>query len=240
MSTTVYGNGSDFNGHSWESLKARAKGLKAELDNKMQELGRLHKRLSQAGSSSSSPGDRAAALEGQIQLVVGLREEVERGLGQLEDASEAMSRIAATSTQSAQAVRFRETQQEMLRDFKRVSQSIEHQYQHARLLPGAKGGRGGAQTGDAEEGLMSERKGLNSALSMTDDVLEQASATRDMLGSQRNVLTGASSKLGGLETMLPGIGSLLGKITDRKNKEQVVLSFTVACCLFFTIWYKFL
>ncbi|CAE8603422.1 unnamed protein product, partial [Polarella glacialis] len=123
-------------GQSWETLKTRAKGLKAELDTKMQELGRLNKRLSTA--TSSTPADRVAALDGQIKLVVGLREEVEQGLTHLEDASEALAGVAATSAQAAQAARFRETHQEMVRDFKRVAQSIDHQYQHARLLPGSR------------------------------------------------------------------------------------------------------
>mmetsp|Transcript_85711 Transcript_85711/g.188194 ORF Transcript_85711/g.188194 Transcript_85711/m.188194 type:complete len:241 (-) Transcript_85711:43-765(-) len=240
MSTTVFGHGTDLSAQSWESLKARAKAMKGELDNKMQELGRLHKRLSQAGSKTASASDRASALEGQIQLVVGLREEVERGLGQFEDVSEAMSRMAATTMQSTQATRFRETHREMLADFKRVSLSIEHQYQHARLLPGRKSAAADHHGGDAEEGLMNERRGLNTSISMTDDLLEQASATRDMLASQRRILTEAKSKLSGLEGILPGIGNVIGKISDKKNREQVVLSFTVACCLFFTIWYKFL
>jgi len=75
---------------------------------------------------------------------------------------------------------------------------------------------------------------------MVGDVIDQASATRDMLASQRRVLTDAGSKVGGLESLLPGIGSLIDKISDRQNKERLVLSFTVACCLSFTIWYKFL
>jgi len=234
MAATIIVSSSGAAGQSWESLKARAKGLKAELDTKMQELGRLNKHLGSAG------GDRVAALDSQIQLVVGLREEVERGLGQLEEASENLARVASSNMQAAQAARFRETHQEMVRDFKRIAQSIDHQYQHARLLPNARGRSKAQGLGDAEEGLMSERSGLNSSLSMVGDVIDQASATRDMLASQRRVLTDAGSKVGGLESLLPGIGSLIDKISDRQNKERLVLSFTVACCLSFTIWYKFL
>ncbi|CAE7294274.1 GOS12 [Symbiodinium necroappetens] len=155
--------------------------LKSELDTKMQDLGRLNKRLSTA--TASTPADRVAELDGQITLVVSLREEVEKGLSQLEDASESLANVAATSAQAAQAARFRETHQEMLRDFKRVAQSIDQQYQHARLLPQA---RNNWPSDDAEDGLMRERMGLNSSLSMADDIIGQATATRDMLMNQRN------------------------------------------------------
>ncbi|CAK9082706.1 unnamed protein product [Durusdinium trenchii] len=217
---------------SWETLKARAKALKSELDTKMQDLGRLNKRLS---SASASPADRVAELDGQIKLVVGLREEVEKGLSQLEEASESLANVAATSAQAAQAAQFRETQQEMLRDFKRVAQSIDHQYQHARLLPHAK-----AKSADPEDGLLRERMGLNSSLSMADEIIGQATSTRDMLMNQRSVLNSVHSRVGSLSSMFPGINTLIDKISDRQNKERVVLSITVASCCFFTIWYKFL
>mmetsp|Transcript_111311 Transcript_111311/g.237830 ORF Transcript_111311/g.237830 Transcript_111311/m.237830 type:complete len:228 (-) Transcript_111311:50-733(-) len=222
-------------GESWEALKARAKALKSELDTKMQELGRLNKRL---GTAASAP-DRLSTLDGQIQLVVGLREEVERGLSQLEEVSEALLRVASSSAQAAQAARFRDTHQDMARDFKRVAQSIEHQYQHARLLPKARG-RGSGQPDDAEAALMSERSSLGSSLSMADEVIGQATSTLDMLVGQRSVLKGATGKVGTLQSVLPGINGLIDRISDRQTKERLVLSLTVASCCFFTIWYKFL
>mmetsp|Transcript_44722 Transcript_44722/g.100403 ORF Transcript_44722/g.100403 Transcript_44722/m.100403 type:complete len:232 (-) Transcript_44722:81-776(-) len=226
----------DAGGESWESLKAKAKALKSELDAKMQELGRLNQRLS--STSQATPGDRVASLDGQIQLVVELREGAERGLAELQEASEALARVASTSAQAAQAARFRETQQEMSRDFKRVVQSIDHQYQHARLLPKARAQRGTPD--EAEEGLLKERSGLHSSLSMADEVIGQARETHDMLVGQRRTLGNVHGKVGTLDSILPSIDKLIDKISDRKTKERVVLSITIASCCFFTIWYKFL
>lgn len=211
---------------SWESLKARAKCLQAQLDSKMQELGRLNKRL------------QSAPLDGQIDVVVSQREDVERSLNELAETSEALSRVAATSAQAAQAARLRETQLELVRDFKRVVESIDSQYQHARLLPKNRGSSNGAQD-DAEANLMREKAALNSTLSATDELISQGQTMHDMLKGQRSALTGIHGKVGTLESVLPGINSLIDKISDRKNKERVVLSMTVASCCFFTIWYKF-
>eukprot|EP00929_Paragymnodinium_shiwhaense_P055509 TRINITY_DN27807_c0_g1_i1.p1 TRINITY_DN27807_c0_g1~~TRINITY_DN27807_c0_g1_i1.p1 ORF type:complete len:230 (+),score=60.35 TRINITY_DN27807_c0_g1_i1:101-790(+) len=224
-------------GESWETLKSRAKSLKTELDAKLQELGRLNKRLGSAGAGSS--GERVATLDGQIQLVVGLREEVEKGLSDLAEANEALAAVAATSAQAAQASRLRETQQELVRDFKRVAESIDHQYAHARLLPKQKGGGGPGGLDEAEMGLMRERNALQGSLSMTDEIIGQATATRDMLANQRNTLMGVDGKMGNLQSVFPGINTLIQKITDRKNTERLVLSTTVAFCCAFTIWYKF-
>eukprot|EP00930_Biecheleria_cincta_P089303 TRINITY_DN78583_c0_g1_i1.p1 TRINITY_DN78583_c0_g1~~TRINITY_DN78583_c0_g1_i1.p1 ORF type:complete len:241 (-),score=50.75 TRINITY_DN78583_c0_g1_i1:89-766(-) len=219
---------------SWESLKAKAKSLKADLDTKMQDLGRLNKRLSTA--TAATPADRVAELDGQIQRVAGLRDEVTRGLSEFEEASAALADVAATSAQAAQAARFRETHQEMVRDFKRIAQSIDHQYQHARLLP--KKSTAG-KTGDEEDQLLREGMGLRSSLSMADEIIGQASATRDMLSNQRQVLGGVQSRVGSLNSMFPGISQLIDKISDRQNKERIVLSITIASCCIFTIWYKF-
>jgi len=225
-------------GQSWETLKSKAKTLKGELDTKMQELGQLSRQLGKA-TGTTSPGGRVAALDSQIQAVVNLREQVERGLGELGDANEALTRVASTSQQAHLANSFRETQQELVRDFKRISQSIEHQYQHARLLPKGRSATA-ASLDEAEEGLMRERHSLSSSLSMADDIISQASTTRDMLSGQRRSLGEINSKVGTLESILPGINGIIGKISDRQTKERLVLTFTVAGCCFFTIWYKFM
>lgn len=223
---------------SWETLKMRAKTLKADLDTKMQELGRLNKTLGSITNGGASPSERSTALEGQIQLVVEQREKVERGLSDFEDASEALAGKAATSAQAAQAVRLRETHRELAQDFKRVIQSIDHQFQHARLLPKARGGK--KSLDEAEEGLIRERNGLNSSLSMADDVIGMAMATHESLARQSKTLQETNSKAMGITAMFPGLNGLIDKISDRQNKERVVLSLTVASCCFFTIWYKFL
>merc|ERR1712196_312810 len=125
---------------------------------------------------------------------------------------------------------------ELSRDFKRLAQSIDHQYQHVRLMPKAKK----AESADeAEKGLANEHAALDQTLSMTDEVISSATATRDMLVGQRGMLTGVGGKVGSLAGTMPGIDQLIGKISDRKTKEQLVLALTVACCCFFTMWYKF-
>mmetsp|Transcript_122890 Transcript_122890/g.192907 ORF Transcript_122890/g.192907 Transcript_122890/m.192907 type:complete len:217 (+) Transcript_122890:45-695(+) len=211
---------------SWESLKAKAKALQGELDTKLQELGRLNRRLGTATEKGS---------DGQIQVVVALRDELERGLADLSDAGEALARVAATSAQVAQATRFRETHQELARDFKRVSQSIEHQYQHARLIPK---GRSSNAEDSIEQGLMRERNALSATLSMTDEVISQATSTHTMLQGQRVTLQSTSGKVGSLTAMFPGLDSLISQIGDRKNKENMVLASTIAGCIIFTMWYK--
>mmetsp|Transcript_45100 Transcript_45100/g.107220 ORF Transcript_45100/g.107220 Transcript_45100/m.107220 type:complete len:222 (+) Transcript_45100:76-741(+) len=215
---------------SWEPLKVKAKSLKTELDAKLHELGRLQGRFT--GSSASTTSN----LESQIQLVAGLQQDIEQGLSELSETSEALMRVAATTAQTHQAASIRETHQEIVRDFKRVSQSIDHAYQHSRLLPK----RGAQKTGGdaAEEALMKERHALNSTLSMTDDIIGQASETRDMLLSQRAALSTISTKVGGLAANLPSIDQLIGKIGDRQARERLVLASTVAGCIIFTIWYK--
>jgi len=100
---------------------------------------------------------------------------------------------------------------------------------------------GGEAGGDTEEeNLIRERNMLDSTLSMTDDVLASASATRDMLANQRQSLGGIGGKVGQLGSSLPGVGQLINSISSRKTTESLVLATTVACCCCFTIWYKFM
>merc|ERR1719219_795054 len=128
-------------------------------------------------------------MSGQAEIIVGIREDVERGLAQLEETCEALGLVAATSAQSAQAARFRETQQELKRDFKRVAQTIEHQQQRSRLLPLV---RNRHQNGsdDVEAALIQETNAIGASLSAADEILLQARATHENLRNQRSVLGG--------------------------------------------------
>lgn len=204
----------------------------------MQELLRVNSKLS--ASSSSQDEDRTKGLEEQKGLVAGLKEDIEKGLGEFDKVNVKLTRVASTATQQAQVNRFRETSQELARDFKRVAGTIDHHYKHAKLLPkGKKLGAGGG--GDsAEDNLIRERSILDSTLGMADDVIAQAGATRDMLANQRASLGGISGKVSQVASALPGVGKLIDSIGDRQTRESLVLALTVAGCCCFTIWYKFL
>jgi Golgi SNAP receptor complex protein 1 len=215
---------------TWETHRSKAKGLKAQIDTKMLEFGHLAGRLEKATAAAPAPS---------MTEVAALRDNIEHCLKDLLDSSEALNRLAASGSQTAQAARFRESHQELLRDFKRVTQNIDHQQQHARLLSGSGRRKDTSQDGE-EANLLRERSALDVTLSMTDEVLSQAQATHDRLIGQRGMLGSVTSKVGTLTAKFPTLNSLIGDISDRKKKEQLVLSFTVACCMFFTAWYKFL
>mmetsp|Transcript_69175 Transcript_69175/g.123147 ORF Transcript_69175/g.123147 Transcript_69175/m.123147 type:complete len:233 (+) Transcript_69175:74-772(+) len=223
-------------GGSWEQSKSKATSLKAQLDTKLLELSRLAGRLNSAASSAS--GSASAGIDGGFfAQATTLREEVERDLRELADVTELLGRSAAPGQQAAQASRLRETYQELMRDFKLAAQNMDQQKHHASLLSKRKD-NGSSAFGDEEAGLIRERGALDTTLSMTDEVLAQATATRDNLSAQRATLGNVSGKVGTVASRLPTIDGLIKNISDKKTKEQVVLSLTVAGCCFFTLWYK--
>jgi Golgi SNAP receptor complex protein 1 len=116
--------------------------------------------------------------------------------------------------------------------------NIEQQQQHARLLHGRSGRKDASQDSD-ETNLMKERSALDATLSMTDEIIGQAQATHDRLIGQRGLLGNVSGKVATLSAKFPVINSLIGEISDRKNREKLILAGTVAFCMFFTAWYKF-
>eukprot|EP00746_Dinoflagellata_sp_MGD_P013809 gnl/MRDRNA2_/MRDRNA2_129992_c0_seq1.p1 gnl/MRDRNA2_/MRDRNA2_129992_c0~~gnl/MRDRNA2_/MRDRNA2_129992_c0_seq1.p1 ORF type:complete len:256 (+),score=53.13 gnl/MRDRNA2_/MRDRNA2_129992_c0_seq1:43-810(+) len=224
---------------SWDSLKSKSKTLKSMLDTKMQELLRVNSKLS--ATASEQDEDRTKDLEAQKGLVAGLKEDIEKGLSEFDEVNMKLTRVASSATQQAQVNRFKETSQELARDFKRVAGTIDHHYRHAKLLPkGRKSGAGGGEGDSAEANLMRERSLLDSTLGMADDVIAQAGATREMLAGQRAALGGISGKVATMASALPGVGKLIDNIGDRQTRESLVLALTVASCCCFTIWYKFL
>lgn len=162
---------------------------------------------------------------------------MERSLAEYSDVGSALSCIAVTRVQTAQAQKVREEHKELQREFGLLTRNMDYQSQHARLL----GKRGGEQAPDSEEeSLLRERSVLNATLSVTDGIIGQATETLDSLRGQQLELGGVSAKMGMVNAAMPALDKLLERISDQKTKERLVLSLTVASCCCFTLWYKFM
>merc|ERR1719327_1408497 len=120
-----------------------------------------------------------------------------------------------TGPQTAQATRFRESHQELSRDFRRVASSINEQHQHARLLPGRSGRKDASDS--AEAGLMRERTALDATLSMTDEIIQQAQASHERLQAQRGMLSSIGGKVGKISGGFSALNALVSSISDKKT-----------------------
>lgn len=66
---------------------------------------------------------------------------------------------------------------------------------------------------------------------MADDVLGQAQATRDVLGSQRQGFGETSSKLKLISALAPRASALIGAISRRQKRDKMILAIVFGLCL---------
>ena len=93
-------------------------------------------------------------------------------------------------------------------------------------------------TDSETKALLAENNSINASINMVDDLLHRSAAAGDDLLHQRNVFVSTRRKLQQLGTRFPTIGSLIGSIQRRQNRETIILAFVIACCLFTIIVYK--
>jgi hypothetical protein len=109
----------------------------------------------------------------------------------------------------------------------------------ARAASGAGGARAGSDT-TADAALLRERGALQGHSRAVDDLLQQAAATAEALRGQRSSIAAGAGRLGGFLTALPGASALIGAISARRTRNDLVVNLTVAACACFTVWWLLL
>jgi len=90
---------------------------------------------------------------------------------------------------------------------------------------------------DPSDMLLAERNRIDSSHRMTDEVLEQAYATRYEFSQQRGAMSNINTRMKGVVTQVPGINSLLSMINSRRRKETFILSSVTGICTLVLLWY---
>ena len=127
-------------------------------------------------------------------------------------------------------------------EFHRMRDSMRHRRERSELF-GSLGGKpatGSGSGGDAQQHLLRERSSIRSSSSSASSVIEQAHETRRALKAQRSVFVAARGKLIDVGRAFPRVGNMIKLIKRSRNRDAIVLSLVIACCLFFLFWWSFL
>mmetsp|Transcript_29124 Transcript_29124/g.70648 ORF Transcript_29124/g.70648 Transcript_29124/m.70648 type:complete len:226 (+) Transcript_29124:1-678(+) len=220
---------------NWDALKSEAKVVNGRLESHLAELSKVNAAFSSSDSSTVGQA-RLELLDSKIAVVADLRPTIEAQLSELTSLCAQLGRAATTASQRAQVTRYNAMREDLQREYKRTSENIDYHYQHARLV--GKPRTSARELNSDEENLLRESKNVASSISMIDEVIGSASASRDLLSRQRTTLQGVNSKVGALTNLLPNVDELIGKIGSRKRFENVVLAITVAFCVSFCVVWK--
>lgn len=82
--------------------------------------------------------------------------------------------------------------------------------------------------------MLGERARIDNSHNMADSVLSQAYAVNESFGLQREMLGSINRRITGAASQVPGLNSLIGRISAKKRRDGIIMgSFIAFCCLVF-------
>ncbi|KIM88839.1 hypothetical protein PILCRDRAFT_813824 [Piloderma croceum F 1598] len=213
---------------TYDSLHRQCRTLESLFDAKLTSYSRLASTISRNDSDveASGSGERWKDLQNEVEdLLENLRESNDQLSVLLNDASNPPSQSMSRAIQ-----RHRDVYQDYARELKRTKANVQTALDQANLLSGVRNDID-AYKSSAADSLLAERGRIDSSHRMTDDVLQQAYATRSEFGQQSNALGGINARMSNVISTIPGINNLLGMIKSRRRRDAYILGVLIGVCL---------
>ncbi|KAF4512384.1 hypothetical protein G6O67_001531 [Ophiocordyceps sinensis] len=84
--------------------------------------------------------------------------------------------------------------------------------------------------------MLDERNRVDNSHNMADSVLSQAYAVNDNFLIQRETLAGINRRITMAASHVPGINSLIGRISAKKRRDGIIMGCFIAAC-FLAFWW---
>lgn len=86
--------------------------------------------------------------------------------------------------------------------------------------------------------MLDERARIDRSHGIADTVLAQAYAVNENFGIQRETLASVNRRIVGVASQVPGINSLIGRISSKKRRDGIILACFIAVCFLLLLWFR--
>ena len=224
----------------WDTLKFSFRESNKKLEGIIKEGGRI---LTESIRRSKSVGRGIADKSSLLELAIDLSEDYMKSL---HDCESSLDRIQSTviggnAARVAQLQRFRETLQQQKREWSRVQDSISTERNKHELFSGHRNSSDSFSHHETSANqLLQERGSLVQSLGIVDETLSSAHITSEMLRKQKATIGNFGAKLTNLTSTIPGINSLMSRISLRQFQEKLLLSLVLGVCISILLWMRVL
>jgi golgi SNAP receptor complex member 1 len=87
------------------------------------------------------------------------------------------------------------------------------------------------------EYMLDERARIDNSNNMADSVLSQAYAVNESFGLQRETLASINRRITGAASQVPGLNSLIGRISAKKRRDGIIMGTFVAFCVLMLLYF---
>ncbi|KIJ54343.1 hypothetical protein M422DRAFT_153822 [Sphaerobolus stellatus SS14] len=222
---------------SYDSLRRQARTLEFLLDSKLAAYSRLVATFTKdAGDlESSGSAERWQDLEAEVEDLLEKLNEINDGMAALLNDSDTPPSQGMQHT----IQRHREVLRDNTRDFERTKKNVRAALDRANLITNVRNDIDAYHRSSAADALLAERGRIDNSHRMTDDILDQAYATRDEFSRQRSAISSINARMGSVINTLPGIDSVISMIKSRRRRDTIILGCVVGLCTVFILNYMF-
>ena len=141
---------------------------------------------------------------------------------------------------SALLQRFREVYRDDRSEFERVRSAVRAKLQRSELFGSLGRSTIGKASGTATDHLLRERTAIEGSSRAAADVIAQATEAKSALRSQRNALGLSNGKVLDIGAAMTGVSSLIGRIRQKRTRDNTIIGVVVASCICFLVYWMFL
>lgn len=86
--------------------------------------------------------------------------------------------------------------------------------------------------------MLDERSRIDNSHNMADSVLSQAYAVNESFGLQRETLLSINRRITGAAAQVPGLNSLIGRISAKKRRDGIIMGSFIAFCFLIFLYFS--
>ncbi|KAF7540920.1 hypothetical protein G7Z17_g12083 [Cylindrodendrum hubeiense] len=216
----------------WAHLRQQARTLETQTEN----LFHTYSQFSTATNIPAKPTDEERETEQKLEDILEKRESSITQLARLLDSDAALT---ASALKQNNLSLLREKLTGHKRDLTRLRSTLQEARDRVNLLTNVRSDINEYRANNPEAAeadyMLEERGRVDNSNNMADSVLSQAYAVNDSFNLQRETLASINRRINQAASQVPGLNSLIGRISAKKRRDGVIMGGFVAFC-FIVFW----
>jgi len=221
-------------GTGWAQLRQQARSLETQTET----LFHTYSQFAAVPNIPPKPTEDEKQTESKLNQILEKREAL---ISQLTRLLESESTLTSSALKQNNLSRHREILLDHRRDFSRLRGTLQDSRNRENLLKSVRNDIDAHYSSNPEaaeaEYMLDERSRIDNSNNMADSVLSQAYAVNESFGLQRETLASINRRITGAASQVPGLNSLIGRISAKKRRDGIILGSFIAFCFLMFLYF---
>ncbi|KAI5926848.1 V-snare-domain-containing protein [Camillea tinctor] len=217
----------------WAQLRQQARSLESQTES----LFHTYSQYSTLSNIPPKPSKEERETEAKLEEILEKRDHV---VGQLARLLDSEASLTSSALKQNNLSLLREKLAEHRRDLGRLRSTLQEARNRVNLLSNVRDDIQTYRANNPEaaeaEYMLDERNRIDNSHNMVDSVLSQAYATNENFILQRETLASINRRITLAASQVPGLNTIIGKISARKRRDGVIMGSFIAFC-FIVFWF---